>query len=130
MYGDNPVLGFYANKDIWFKGSHFWFLFDLIWFDYKWREQTNCKSSHFWHHVTHKNTGVHIVICRQDCKGRFPVFGASSETPMKLEFLYGFYLQTIQWNNLTITNTFDIKKSVHLVGPRTGLASEMYLSCI
>ena len=28
--------------------------------------------------VTHKNTVVRIGICRQDGRGRFPVYGASS----------------------------------------------------
>ena len=44
-------------------------------------------------HVTYKNTMAHIVICRQDGRGRFPVYRTSKcransqkEIPTELEF--------------------------------------------
>ena len=92
-------------------------------------------------YVTYKNTVARIVICRQDGRGRFPVYGASSPTIGQLTqkfqqsyncymfFTWDEYLQTIQWTNLTITNTFDTK-TVHHAVSRTGLASEMHLICI
>ena len=85
---------------------------------YKWREQTNQESSRFWHQVTNKNTVARIVICRQNGRGRFPICAAYSPNVGQTQnlnpngvrifdmvFTWDKYLQTIQWNNLTITNT-------------------------
>ena len=47
-------------------------------------------------YVTHKNTTARIVVCRQDGRGRFPVFGTFSpnvgqthnENPNRVRILY------------------------------------------